>query len=155
MAYRTREELLELLALLRGLADQVHSIELHEPPGLQLQDFFVRPFKGRRMTENSPHMQRMTASAYWQVRILDLSKALARTHVAPDVVRFNLVLTDTIAEYLSPHVPWRGLAGEYVVELGSECRARSGADPRLPTLSASVGAFSRLWLGVRSATSLP
>ena len=154
MSYRTREELLELLGLLRGLADQVHSVELHEPPGLQLQDLLRQPFKGRQVTENSPHAQRMTSSAYWQVRLLDLDKALALTHLSVGCSRFHLSLTDPIDAYLSPDAPWRGIAGDFVLELGPQCSARPGADPRLPTLRASVGAFSRLWLGVRSATSL-
>jgi hypothetical protein len=55
---------------------------------------------------------------------------------------------------LPSDAPWRGVAGEYVIELGPQCKAHPGTDPRLPTLRASVGAFSRLWLGVRSATSL-
>jgi len=154
MAYRTREEFLELLALLQSLADQVHSVELHEPPGLQFQDLLRQPFKGRRVTENSPHMQRTTSSAYWQVRLLDLSRALAQTHLTSGDARLNVVLTDTIAEHLPSDAPWRGVAGEYVIELGPQCKAHPGTDPHLPTLRASVGAFSRLWLGVRSATSL-
>jgi hypothetical protein len=154
MTYRTRDEFLELLALLHGLSDQIHTMELHEPPGLQLQDLLRQPFKGRRMTENSPHVQRMTSSAYWQVRLLDLERALSRTHLAPAGLCLNLELTDPIDSYLPLDAPWRGVAGDYVLELGEECIARPGRDVRLPTLRASVGSFSRLWLGVRSATSL-
>ncbi len=154
MSYRTREELFELLGLLRGLADQVHSVELHEPPGLQLQDLLRQPFKGRQVTENSPHAQRMTASAYWQVRLLDLDRAFALTHLNGTDLRFHLALTDPVDAYLPPDAPWRGIAGDFILELGPQCSARSGVDPRLPTLRASVGALSRLWLGVRSATSL-
>lgn len=153
MGYRTRDEFLELLGLLRGLADQVHSVELHEPPGLQLQDLLRQPFKGRRMTEASPHVQRAMSSAYWQIRLLDLEAALAQTHLATNV-RFQLDLRDPIGEHLPPDAPWRGMTGHYVVELGESCAVRRGADASLPTLRASVGAFSRLWLGVRSATSL-
>jgi hypothetical protein len=154
MSFRTREEFLELLGLLRDQSDQVHSVGMTEPPGLQLQDLLQQPFKGRRVTENSPHVQRMTANAYWQVRFLDLSKALAQTHLESGGVRFNVVLADPIAEYLPSDAPWRGLAGNYVVALSPECSVRPGADSHLPTLRASVGAFTRLWLGVRSATSL-
>jgi hypothetical protein len=39
MSYQTKKELLELLALLKQLGDQVHSVKLYEPPGIQLQDF--------------------------------------------------------------------------------------------------------------------
>jgi hypothetical protein len=40
------------------------------------------------------------------------------------------------------------------VRLGPTSGARSGREDALPTLTASVGAFSRLWLGVRPATGL-
>jgi len=33
-------------------------------------------------------------------------------------------------------------------------KAAAGTDPALPTLTASVGAFTRLWLGVRPASGL-
>ena len=106
------------------------------------------------MTENSPHVQRMTSSAYWQLRLLDLPKAISRTHLASEAVRFQLTLTDPIADYLPPAAPWQGVAGDYVIELGSKSSAVQGMDPHLPVVRASIGAFSRLWLGVRSATSL-
>jgi hypothetical protein len=41
-----------------------------------------------------------------------------------------------------------------VVTLGPSSGAEPGQDAALPTLSASVGAFTRLWMGVRPATSL-
>jgi hypothetical protein len=154
MSYRTREEFVELLALLRGFGDQVHSVELHEPPGLQLQDLLIQPFKGRRITEDSPHVQRMTSSAYWQLRLLDLPGALSQTHLATGSARFQLTLTDPIAKYLPADAPWQGLAGDYVIQLGPESSAMRASDPHLPRVCASIGAFSRLWLGVRSATSL-
>jgi hypothetical protein len=154
MSYRTRDEFLEILALLHGLSDHIHSIELHEPPGLQLQDVLVQPFKGRRMTENSPHVQRMTSSAYWQVRLLDLGAALRQTHLQAGALRLHLELNDPIPAYLPDDSPWKGIGGDYILELGPESSAQPGRDPRLPSLRASVGAFSRLWLGVRSATSL-
>ncbi|MCX6094468.1 MAG: hypothetical protein NTY63_06585 [Candidatus Bipolaricaulota bacterium] len=154
MAFRTREEFHELLALIHSLADQIHSIEIHEPPGLQLQDLLRQPFKGRRMTEASPHVQRMSSSAYWQLRILDLHRTLAVTHLPAGPVRFNLELSDPIESALPARSPWRGVAGSYVVTLGPESGAERGANPALATLRASVNAFSRTWLGVRSPTSL-
>lgn len=153
MAYTTRHEFLELLGVVKAQADQVHSMWMAEPPGLQLQDVLAQPFRGRRVTESSPHMQRMRADAYWQIRILDLPAALAQTNLSSGA-RFQLDLTDPIADYLPPAAAWRGVAGRYVVDLGSPCSACPDADPHLPVLRASVGAFSRLWLGVRSATSL-
>jgi len=154
MAFRTRDEFHELIGLIHSLADQIHSIEVHEPSGLQLQDLLRQPFKGRRVTEASPHVQRMSSSAYWQIRILDLAAALAATHLPAGPVRCNLDLADPIEGALPPDSPWRGVAGSYVVTLGPECGAERGADPALPTLRASINAFSRAWLGVRSPTGL-
>jgi len=41
-----------------------------------------------------------------------------------------------------------------VITLGPSSRVESGTDADLPTLTASVGAFTRMWLGVRPATGL-
>ena len=43
---------------------------------------------------------------------------------------------------------------DYVVTLGPVSSAEPGREPSLPTFTASVGAFTRLWLGVRPATGL-
>ena len=56
----------------------------------------------------------------------------------------NLELSDPIEGYLDENASWRGVGGEYVVSLGPESSAKAGADVRLPTLSASVGAFTRM-----------
>ena len=66
----------------------------------------------------------------------------------------NLELSDPIERYLDENAAWRGVAGEYVVTLGPETSAEPGADVALPTLSASVGAFTRMWMGVRPASGL-
>ncbi len=156
MAYRAREAFLELLGLpLRNLGDQVHSITLYEPQGIQLQDLLRQPLKARKVTSRSPHESRITAAAYWQARLLDVSAALAAARL-PDgpEVRFNLHLSDPLAEMLDPGVVWRGVAGEYTVRLGPRCEATPGRRAELPTLAASVGAFTRMWLGVQPATGL-
>jgi len=154
MAYETKEQFLELLGLLRSFEDQVRSIELREPPEIQFQDLLVRPFRWRQITRRSTHENRMRASAYWQLRLLDVPGALAETAVDAEPARFNLTLSDPVAPFLDDDVPWRGTAGKYVIEIGPESHAEQGTDRSLPTLSASVNAFSRLWLGVRSATGL-
>jgi predicted acetyltransferase len=153
-AYRSKDEFLELLGLLRSFEEQVRSVELREPPGIQLQDLLRKPFKSRQITRRSPHENRMTASAYWQMRILDLPGCLARTSLDAEPVRFNLTLSDPVERYLEDGSSWRGVAGDYVVEVGPACRAAAGREPSLPTLTASVNAFSRLWLGVRPASAL-
>jgi hypothetical protein len=154
MAYQTYEQFMELLALLKNLGDQVALITMHEPPGIQLQDLFVQPFRRRRISEKSEYESGTRASAYWQMRICDLPGCMEQTHLKGDKVHFNLVLHDPIADYLDESAPWRGVGGTYVVALGAHSGAELGQDLSLPTLTASVGAWTRLWLGVRPATSL-
>lgn len=154
-AYRTGQQFLELLALLRSLGDQVRMVSLREPPGIQLQDFLKQPFRFRQLTEKSKYENRMSAASYWQARINDVPACLARTHLpVADTVRFNLLLTDPLERFLEPERPWRGVSGEYIVSLGPDSGAERGRDASLPTLRASVNAFTRLWLGVRPATGL-
>jgi len=154
IVYETSAQFLELMALLHGLGDQVRLVKMREPAGIQLQDFLEQPFQFRLITEKSKMENVMRACAYWQMRILDLPACLARTHLAGEEIRCNLKLSDPIEEALEGGAPWRGAAGEYVVTLGPSSGGEPGTDPALPTLKASVGAFTRMWLGVRPATGL-
>ncbi|MGI5916961.1 MAG: hypothetical protein ACOX9A_11015 [Anaerolineae bacterium] len=155
MAYRTYDELLELLAMLRSLGDQVTAVSMVEPPGIQLQDLMHRPFRHARITQDSSRAIGIRSWAWWQMRICDLPGALEHTHLpGSDQVRFNLCLSDPIEGYLGDDAPWRGIGGEYVVTLGPSSGAERGRDETLPTLEATVNAFTRLWLGVRPATGL-
>jgi hypothetical protein len=154
MAYRTLDQFLELMALLRNLGDQVRLVRMREPPGVQLQDLIAQPFKQRQITERGQFEARMSAAAYWQVRICDLAGCLAHTHLRGGPVRFNLEVSDPVGHYLGEGPPWRGIGGDYVVQLGETSDAVEGQDALLPTLRASVGAFTRLWLGVAPAGGL-
>jgi hypothetical protein len=154
MSYRTWEQFLELMALLRNLGDQVLLVCVQEPPGVQLHDLIEQPFKQRRISKQSEFESTVHASAYWQVRMCHLAGCLEQTHLPDDEVRFNLALADPIERFLGADDPWCGLSGDYVVTLGPSSGAEVGADANLPTLTASVGAFTRLWLGVRPATGL-
>jgi len=153
-AYRNWGQFLELMGLIRSLGDQVRLVSMREPPGIQLQDLLNRPFAQRRAREAAKFETKVRAVAYWQMRICDLAGCLAHTHLDGDTLRFNLALDDPISDYLDTDAAWRGLSGQYVVTLGPESAAEPGQDEALPTLQASLGAFTRLWLGVRSATSL-
>jgi hypothetical protein len=153
MTYQSYEQLIELLMLIRNLGDQVHLIQMQEPAGIQLQDLIKQPFKHRQITAKSKFETNMRASAYWQVRICDLAMCLAATHLAGESVRFNLELDDPIQRYLAD-APWQGVSGDYTITLGPSSHAKRGTDASLPTLKASVGAFTRLWLGVLPASGL-
>ncbi len=152
--WQTPEQFLELMALVRSLGDQVKAVSMDEPPGIQLQDLVRQPIKARTVSRGSKFQLGMHALAFFQYRILDLPGCLARTHLQCEPVQFNLRLEDPIDRLLDPDAPWRGIGSSYVVTLGPESAATQGEAPGLPILSASVGAFTRMWLGVRPATGL-
>lgn len=153
-AYQTEDQLLELLALIKSLGDQVSSFITVEWGEFQFQDLIKQPFRTRRASKGGKHEYLQQAIAYWQLRMLDLDACLASTHLNGPGVRFNLAMTDPLSELLEGETGWQGVAGEYIVDLGPESAIQPGSDRKLPTLTASIGAFSRLWLGVRPASNL-
>jgi len=154
MSYQTWEQFLELMTLLHSLGDQVRLIRMREPRSVQLQDLVKQPFQRRQVSERGKFATGMRATAYWQERICDLPGCLEHTHLRGGEVRFNLVLSDPVERFLDDDAPWHGVGGEYVVTLGSASGAVLGTDASLPTLRASVGALTRMWLGVRPASGL-
>jgi hypothetical protein len=154
LVFRDGRDLLELLGVLKSLADQIYRIDMTEPFCLQIQDLLSEPFANRQRTQNGKMAQAMRAAAWWQIRILDLPTCVRAVHGRGPAVRCNLTLTDPVARYLDQAAEWRGLTGEYTLCVAEESSIQPEHTPGLPELRASVGAFSRLWLGVRSATSL-
>ena len=154
MAYQTTDQFLELMAVIASLGDQIHLVRMREPAGIQLQDLLDQPFRRNRISEKSEYASRNRAAAYFQMRICDLAGCMAATHLDGEPVRFNLELTDPIGALLDEDVEWRGVGGNYVIDLGPDSSATPGSVNGLPTLVADVGAFTRLWLGVRPATGL-
>ena len=154
IAYQTTDQLFELLALIKSLGDQVNKVQMEAPAEVQLQDLLDQPFRIRRMTEGSDHANWHEVNAVWQARILDVAKCMAKTHLDTQPLRFNLKLTDPVANHLHPSRQWQGVAGDYVVTLGPDSAAIEGLDDNLETLNASVNAFTRAWLGVREPSAL-
>ncbi len=154
MAYQNFDQFLELLSLLRDLGDQVHLIKMCEPAGIQLQDLIKQPMKKNRITQKGDYAVTNLAEAFWQVRILDLKQCIQNTHFPDGQVSFNLDLTDPIKNFLDPAAEWQGIGGEYRLTLGPQSEIKEGFDPALPRLKSSVGAFSRMWLGVLPASGL-
>jgi hypothetical protein len=154
MAYQSYQQFLELLSLLASFGDQIPLVKMHEPPGIQMQDLFSHPLKDRYISSGSKYESGIHSLAYWQIRICDLSACLNHTYLPTDLYSFNLILNDPIEHFLDSDQSWKGLTGEYIVQLGSPSSLEMGLDPDLPTLEASIGAFSRMWLGVRPASGL-
>lgn len=154
IAYRSGEQFLELMGVIKSIGDQVRRVDIFEPQGIQFQDFMVQPFRTGSLTEKSSFATGVRANASFQMRICDLEACLAQTHLRCPEFRFNLALSDPIAEHLDEDRAWRGVAGDYVVTLGKDCAAEKGKDTSLPVLAAGVRAFTRMWLGVRPATGL-
>lgn len=153
-AYQTYDQLLELMALIKGWGDQVFAVRMGEPPGIQFQDLLNQPFRHRSISDKTKYESRMSAMAYWQLRMLDIQGCINRTYLRSGSITFNLHLQDPILDFLDADSPWKGLTGDYIIAFGEESYAERGKDPNLPTLQASVGAFTRLWMGILSATSL-
>ncbi len=153
MAWQTPAQFIELMAVLKSLGDQVHLVKVREPAGVQLQDLLARPFHRSAISRQSPFEATVRSVAYWQMRICDVPACLAQTRLPAGEARFNLRLTDPIERLLND-VPWRGVAGDYVITLGPSSGAEAGHDDTLSTLTATVNAFTRLWLGVRPASGL-
>lgn len=154
MAYRNYSQFLDLMSLIKNLGDQFHLVRMTEPASIQLQDFIDQPFRNARKTRKSKFETANKGGAYWQMRICDLQVCLSKTHLRGGSVSFGLELSDPITDYLDTDVPWRGIAGDYRITLGPESKAEAGASNGLPVLKATVGAFTRMWLGVRPATGL-
>jgi GNAT superfamily N-acetyltransferase len=154
MAYQSYQQFLELLSLLSSFGDQIPLVKMHEPSGIQMQDLFSHPLKDRHISAGSKYETGIRSLAYWQIRICNLSACLSHTNLPSDDFSFNLILDDPIEKYLNPDQSWRGLTGKYIVRLGSPSSLDIGLDPHLLTLESSIGAFSRMWLGVRPASGL-
>ena len=128
---------------------------MSEPPGIQLADLIKHPRRSELVTRGSEFQVRSQAIAWWQMRICDMEAALAATHLPTErQLRFALHMTDPIERYLPEDSTWRGVGGDWIITLGTESSAERGTDASLPTLTASVNAFTRMWLGVRPATGL-
>jgi hypothetical protein len=153
-AFRSYEQFLELLSLLKSIGDQFYLVKMREPPGIQLQEFIQKPFRYQRMTRHSRYESRAEAAAYWQMRILDLEGCIAKTHLPGPDLRFNLDLSDPIGELLQERSGWRGIEGSYTVRVGEKSTIETGKEDRLPTLQAQVGAFTRMWMGAQRASAL-
>ncbi len=154
MAYRNPQQFMELLGIIKSLEDQVHLVEMIEPRWIQFQDLLSKPLTFQRMTRHSKFEQRFQAIAFWQMRICMLDQCISKVRSYHPDVTFNLKLTDPIEKYLENPKDWRGISGDYIITLGKTSGVEKGAHSKLPTLTASVNAFTRLWMGVGTTKGL-
>ncbi|MDP8220208.1 MAG: sterol carrier protein domain-containing protein, partial [Candidatus Stygibacter frigidus] len=153
-AYETNEQLLELLALLQSFNNQVREISITEPANIQLLDFMKKPIHSKVITKGNKFQNYLNSFAYWQFRLLDPIACLEKTSLPIDDLELNIKLTDPIEQYLPANSKWQGCSGEYTLHLGKKCSMTKGFKADLPVLSASINAFSRMWLGVKPASGL-
>ena len=154
MSYQNYDQFIELMALVKSLGDQLLSVEMTEPPGIQFQDLLNKPFAKREITKRNRYASYMEASAYWLLRILDLPGCIEKIHLKGDAISFNLELHDPVKKYVDSNSSWQGVDGQFVIDFGETSSAADGHRSGLPTLRASVGAFTRFWMGAGSATGL-
>lgn len=155
LVWSDRDQLLELLGVIKSFEDQVHMVCMIEPPGVQMQALLDEPHRRSEPSYGEGKWKKgILAGAWSQWRVLDVPGCLARTHLKCEPLRFNLSLIDPIQKHLGADSPWQGVGGDYVVTLGETSSAAPGANAALPTLSTTVNTFTRLWLGVCSATGL-
>ena len=157
IGYQNSDQLLELLSLLKSLADQVYSVILIEPPEVQMQDLLERPFRNMTLTHKSEHQAEHESFAWWQFRILDVPGCVQALPASQGSTRLQLDISDPLDSLLPAEDSWRGVGGQYVLELGSTNQATpltSPLDESQPILRCSVNAFSRWLWGVQPASGL-
>lgn len=155
MAYQNRQQLLELLALIKSLGNQLYVVQLTETQHVQIQDLLLEPFRSFNKTQGSKFQEEIKAEAWWQLRINDLKSCLASTRLpGRNELSFNLTVDEPITRFLDKNRSWQGIGGDYTIRLGEECEAADGHRAGLPLLKASTNGISRLWLGAASANRL-
>ncbi len=155
IAYRNREQLLELLALIKSLGNQIYVVDFWEPAHVQIQDLLREPFRSQKISTGSEYENKIKAEAWWQLRINDVERCIAAMQLLTrSELAFNLQLNDPISRYLDEDQKWQGVSGDYIIHLGEKSSATRGSNDELPTLIAGVSGFSRLWIGAASATKL-
>ncbi len=155
MTYEDYSGMMEILSLLKSFGDQVNSIFLQEPWGIQLQDLIKRPFRTKEISKGSKFSNGITAAAYQQARIVDLNQTLMPLKLPKGRLRFNLEMIDPIIKHLNKDSEWTGIGGAWTISLGEEGSSSvAGYEAGLPLMKASVNAFTRLVFGVAPASAL-
>jgi len=154
MGYEDGQGLLELFALLKSLGDQVYSIHMMEPPHVQLQSMLKRPFRSQAVAEEGKYAAEQSASAWYQLRVLDIPACInALSYKGPDIA-FRLNVEDPVDGILAGDGSWRPVGGSFDVALGQQASVNVAKNETLPALTCSINTLSRLIWGVAPASSL-
>ncbi len=152
MVYEEPRQLLELLGVLRGLGDQVTTVEVPEPPEIQLQDLIREPMRQSRAARQAGRTGPLHGADAWrQLRIMDLPAVVAATSCPGVSFTFGVRLRDPLVDLGGA---WPGIGGDHTIHLSERSDVAAGIRPDVHVLDASVGALTRLLLGVRPASSL-
>ena len=152
MSYGSWEQFMELMGIIKSMEEQVRSINMKEPPFIQLQDFIEKPFLQRALSRKSKFECRMESIAYQQLRICRLKEAIEAVSYEGEPFLFNLNLSDPLSEFI-PEYKSR-CSGEFNVRIGSESTLSEGNMKSLPSIEGGIGPFTRLWAGVLPASTI-
>lgn len=153
IVYRNMDQLREVLALIKGLGDQVRVVRMHEPAGVQMQSLLRKPFQLQDLTHGSSNPSRVVTNAYSQMRILDVPTCI-RALATKDKLEFNLSIHDPLADHLPLGAKWNGAGGDYSVSLGPRTSCSPGHRAGLPSLSCTINDLTRFWEGAVRAEVL-
>lgn len=154
MGYQDGQGLLELFALLKSLGDQVYSIHMMEPPHVQLQSMLKRPFRSQAVAEEGKYAAEQSASAWYQLRILDIPACINALSYRGPQIGFRLNVEDPVDGMLAGDGSWRSVGGSFDVTLGQHAAVNPAENETLPALTCSINTLSRLIWGVATASSL-
>ncbi len=153
LACRNQAQLLDLLAIISRLGDQIHAVKMSEPYCLRLRDFISYPHKQERKTTGGKLSYKSRVEAPGQLKILDLRRCIEALAIPGAELEFNLKLEDPLSKFAGEDSP-AVISGEFSLKLGEESQLKEGTVQGLPTLQSSINAFTRLWLGSASPLEL-
>jgi predicted acetyltransferase len=125
-----------------------------EPPHVQLQSMLKRPFRSQAVAEEGKYAAEQSASAWYQLRVLDIPACInALSYKGPDLA-FRLNVEDPVDGILAGDGSWRPVGGSFDVALGQQASVNVAKNETLPALTCSINTLSRLIWGVAPASSL-
>ena len=156
LVYGDPSQFRDLMLVVKSLGDQIDTVRISEPPGVQLQALLKKPLSNRRRTLKTLQDRVETRALSWtQCRILSLEGCINGMNCPGGSCSFNLRLHDPISEYLESSGGWSGCSGDYTVSLSGDSRAVPGIASGLPMMECSVNTFTKLWNGSVRPTLIP